>query len=84
MSVPYFAFTFILQFFITLILSLVLTPIVKALACKIGAVDMPNARRINKKPMPSAGGLRFYSLFPSRFCLAFKKSNFSRSLGPLF
>ena len=31
--------------------------LVRLLAFKIDAVDYPNARRINKKPMPSAGGL---------------------------
>ncbi|WP_373808727.1 glycosyltransferase family 4 protein [Streptococcus ferus] len=41
----------------TFLLSLVLTPLVRFLSFRIGAVDNPNARRINKVPMPSAGGL---------------------------
>lgn len=44
-------------------LSLFLTPIVRRVAHKIGAVDNPNARRINKIPMPSAGGLAIYFSF---------------------
>ena len=36
-------------------IALVLTPLVRLLSFKIGAVDYPNARRINTKPMPSAG-----------------------------
>lgn len=52
---------FTLQFILVLIgvfvLSVIFTPLVRFLAFKIGAVDYPNARRINKKPMPSSGGL---------------------------
>lgn len=39
------------------LISLVLTPFIRLLAFKMGAVDYPNARRINKIPMPSSGGL---------------------------
>lgn len=38
-------------------ISLLLTPLVRFIAFRIGAVDNPNARRINKIPMPTAGGL---------------------------
>ena len=41
----------------TFFIGILLTPLVRILAFKIDAVDYPNARRINKKPMPSAGGL---------------------------
>jgi UDP-GlcNAc:undecaprenyl-phosphate GlcNAc-1-phosphate transferase len=34
-----------------------LTPLVKRLAPKLGLVDLPNPRRINKVPMPTGGGL---------------------------
>lgn len=47
----------------TLLLALGITPIVKKLAFKIGAVDQPNKRRINTKPMPTAGGLAIYLAF---------------------
>lgn len=40
-----------------LLMSMVLTPIMRFLAPLVGAVDQPNARRINTKPMPSSGGL---------------------------
>ncbi|KAF1301363.1 MULTISPECIES: glycosyltransferase family 4 protein [Enterococcus] len=61
-----FTFRFIVRLFTTMLLSLVLTPIVKLLAFQIGAVDKPGARRINTKTMPTAGGL---SIFLS-FCIA--------------
>lgn len=41
----------------TFLIAVVATPLVRSLAFRVGAVDKPNARRINKKPMPSAGGL---------------------------
>ena len=46
-----------------LLIALVLTPLVRLLSFKIGAVDYPNARRINTKPMPSAGGLSIVIAF---------------------
>ena len=48
---------FVLVLIATLLTSLVLTPLVRFFAFRVGAVDNPNARRINKVPMPSAGGL---------------------------
>ena len=52
---------FRLQYILVLIgvflIPLVLTPLIRFLAFHIGAVDNPNARRINKVPMPSSGGL---------------------------
>ncbi|WP_443031055.1 glycosyltransferase family 4 protein [Streptococcus sp. DD12] len=47
----------------TFLTSLILTPLVRFLAFRIGAVDNPNARRINKVPMPSAGGLAIVAAF---------------------
>ena len=57
-----FAFKFVMRLFITMIVSLILTPIIKLISFKIGAVDRPGDRRINTKTMPTAGGL---SIFPS-------------------
>ncbi|WP_423188916.1 glycosyltransferase family 4 protein [Alkalibacterium sp. f15] len=48
---------------LTIILSLILTPIVRKLAFKIGAVDVPNKRRVNKTIMPSMGGFAIYLAF---------------------
>ena len=44
----------------TMILSAILTPFVRKLAFKIGAVDKPNVRRVNKIPMPTMGGLAIF------------------------
>lgn len=58
-----FPLQFILVLIATFLISLILTPFVRLLAFKIDAVDYPNARRINKKPMPSAGGLAILLAF---------------------
>ncbi|MDQ0223350.1 glycosyltransferase family 4 protein [Streptococcus moroccensis] len=58
-----FALQYVLVFIATFLITVILTPMVKLLAVKIGAVDHPNARRINKVPMPSAGGLAIIIAF---------------------
>ncbi|WP_368250856.1 MraY family glycosyltransferase [Enterococcus sp. 2201sp1_2201st1_B8_2201SCRN_220225] len=83
MLVPYFAYTFILQFFITLIAALILTPIVRFIAFRIGAVDMPNARRINKKPMPSAGGLAIFLAFSLSVLFGFQEIELFKVTWPI-
>lgn len=39
----------------TFVLALVLTPLVRRLSFRVGAVDNPNARRVNRVPMPTMG-----------------------------
>ena len=49
--------------FTTMIISALLVPIVRKFAIKVGAVDNPNKRRINSKPMPTLGGLAIFIAF---------------------
>lgn len=58
-----FTFQFIIRLFLTMLLSLVLTPIIKIFAFKIGATDAPSERRINQTTMPTAGGLVIFISF---------------------
>jgi UDP-GlcNAc:undecaprenyl-phosphate GlcNAc-1-phosphate transferase len=44
-------------------LTFILTPFVKKLALRWGAVDYPNARKIHKKAMPLLGGVAVYLSF---------------------
>ncbi len=44
-------------------LSLLLTPLCRALAVRMGMVDMPSARRINKTAIPRGGGLAIFIAF---------------------
>lgn len=48
---------------VTFLTSISLVPIVKKIAYHVGALDMPNARKIHKKPMPRLGGLAIYISF---------------------
>jgi len=53
--------------YLTLVLafvaSILLTPLVKKLAFKIGAVDAPNYRKVHAKIMPRLGGLAIFGAF---------------------
>lgn len=44
-------------------LALLLTPLVKKFAIKIGATDVPNARKVHTKIMPRLGGLGIFLAF---------------------
>jgi len=62
----------ILCFSVAFAISLASTPLVKNLAYKIGAIDVPNdERRVHKKPIPRLGGLAiFYGFLISLLCFA--------------
>lgn len=62
--------TLILSFSLAFILSFVSTPLVRKMAFKMGAVDVPDGkRRIHKKSTPLIGGLAiFYGTFISLLC----------------
>ncbi len=48
---------------LTMLFAFLITPLIRKLAFIIGAVDQPNKRRINTKPMPTAGGLAIFISF---------------------
>lgn len=54
---------YVLLLIATFLLSLILTPLIRFISFRVGAVDNPNARRINKVPMPSGGGLAIVFAF---------------------
>ena len=47
-------------FLASLIASLVLTPVARRIACAVGAIDKPSARRINRVPIPRMGGIAIF------------------------
>ncbi|MFS1663256.1 glycosyltransferase family 4 protein [Streptococcus sp. zg-JUN1979] len=57
------SFSLLWVLLVTFFISLFLTPIIRRLSFKVGAVDRPNARRINKVVMPSGGGLAIFITF---------------------
>lgn len=52
-----------LTLLICFITSIIITPIIKKIAIKIGAVDKPNSRKVHTKMMPRLGGLAIYISF---------------------
>lgn len=56
-----------IAFLLAFITAFVLTPYTMRLAKKVGAIDIPNDRRVNKKPMPRlrryCGHLWIYSIY---------------------
>ena len=56
-----------IAFLLAFITAFVLTPYTMRLAKKVGAIDIPNDRRVNKKPMPRlrryCGYLWIYSIY---------------------
>lgn len=67
------SFSMVIRFFLTILLSLILTPVFKIISVQIGMVDKPNERRINKVPMPSAGGLPIFISFVISTLFLFRK-----------
>lgn len=66
----YDMFYILMMGIVTTILSLLITPMVKKLAFLIGAVDLPDKRRVNTKAMPTIGGVAIYvSYFIALFFL---------------
>lgn len=64
----------LLRLFLTFGIVLVLTPLIRRLSFKIGAVDNPNKRRVNIIPMPSMGGLAIYLSFIISGFILFRNS----------
>ena len=62
---------YFVPFLIALIVAYVLTPGVKKLAIKVGAVDKPNARKVHTHAIPRLGGLAIYVGFMAAvlFCV---------------
>ena len=46
-----------IAFLLAFITSFIMVPYTIKLAKKVGAIDMPNDRRVNKKPIPRIGGI---------------------------
>ena len=55
--------TILLMVFIPFVFVTAFIPVVKKIANHVGALDMPNERKVHKKPMPRLGGLGIYAGF---------------------
>lgn len=48
---------------ITFVASIILVPLAKRIAHHVGAIDIPNKRKVHKNPMPRMGGIAIYGAF---------------------
>ena len=71
----------LLAFLIALSASLVLTVPVRALAIRVGMVDLPGPRKVHLKPIPLLGGLAMYGGVMLAILIAFDGPARSQSFG---
>lgn len=71
---------YFLMFIVCFFVTLGLTPLVKQLAIRVGAVDRPNARKVHKKMMPRLGGLGIYLAFMLGMLVLMPESNYTLPL----
>lgn len=71
----------LLAFVIALFASLILTVPVRALAIRVGMVDLPGPRKVHLQPIPLLGGLAMYGAVMLAILLAFDGPARSQSLG---
>src|SRR5258708_5252235 len=57
----------------------IITPSVRRWSEKMGAIDQPEARRVNETPMPRAGGIAIYLGFLAAVLLTVTVRHFSRA-----
>lgn len=72
----------LINILLSIALSVGITPLIKKLSFKIGAVDIPNKRRMNTEIMPSMGGLGIYLVF--FFTIIFLQPVANRIAIPMF
>ena len=71
----------LLAFFIALFASLVLVVPVRALALRVGMVDLPGPRKVHLKPIPLLGGLAMYAGVMLAILFAFDGAARAQSAG---
>jgi UDP-GlcNAc:undecaprenyl-phosphate GlcNAc-1-phosphate transferase len=54
---------YLVLFLLTLILSLLFTPVVRSIAKRLGVLDPPGGRKIHDKPIPRLGGISIFVTF---------------------
>lgn len=51
---------YLLSFVIALVVTYILTPVVKEIAIRVGAIDTPDARKVHQESIPRLGGLAIF------------------------
>ncbi|MCL1632665.1 undecaprenyl/decaprenyl-phosphate alpha-N-acetylglucosaminyl 1-phosphate transferase [Sporolactobacillus sp. CPB3-1] len=67
-------------FLICFLAAVALTPLVRKLAIRIGATDLPNARKVHQTIMPRMGGLAIYLAFLAGMLILWPDSSFTLPL----
>ena len=70
----------IFVFFVTFLLVTLIMPIIKKIAFHVGAMDIPNERKIHSKPIPRFGGLGIYIGFMIGYLLFFEPDSLMNSI----
>src|SRR5579863_7212174 len=71
----------LIAFCIALLASLTLTVPVRALALRVGMVDLPGPRKVHLQPIPLLGGLAMYGAIMLAILFAFDGPARAQSLG---
>jgi len=71
---------YFLAFLTAGVISLALTPLIRRLSLKMGWLDKPNWRKMNKKPMPLLGGVAIYAGFLTSILLLAHKEPFNSDI----
>jgi UDP-GlcNAc:undecaprenyl-phosphate GlcNAc-1-phosphate transferase len=66
---------YLLVFIISIIFTLLLTPVARIIALRLGAVDMPSKRKIHKGRVPRFGGLSIFISFMAAVVFAITFAN---------
>ena len=67
---------YVCLFAVSLATSLAVTPVARRIALAIGAVDRPDSRRINRKPIPRMGGIAIFMGIVAAFALQYIGTTF--------
>ena len=65
---------------VTFLASVLITPIIRKVAVHINALDVPNERKIHKKPIPRLGGLAIFLAFMLGYMLYARESTIMLSV----
>ena len=65
-------------FVASLVATLATTPLARRIAVRVGAVDYPNARRINKTPIPRMGGIAIFCGIVAAFVVQYLGTTYLR------
>ena len=67
---------FLIVFGVAAAVSFAVTPFVRTLAARVGAVDIPDDRKVHSEPTPRMGGLAMFAAFVAALAVAWMLPDF--------